>query len=774
MDTKSTDNNTQKNNGKAGNKIPKWLIWLILVPVVAAGLFMLRYPFLEKRSSQNYERPLESQEFIERLYNSNYVLYKDLYEKTTGMEEDYWDLYLDFTVNDSYKEVEDEIRSRAMEYKIIYEINAESGDESVSGNNLPEMEKEQYLKQACELMKLEYEDLFSGWETFFKELAQLMEYSIIDNSSQTSVTNTSMNMENPEDFYLYFRVSYDENGMISDLNVKGENTDAFFKRAAEIGREKRLDEERLERLSRSYRLDIKQKGPINCTVSYGITEENFNAAMNNEMDGNDYSWQFVSDYYYSGIDSWFTLFVIIIALLIFLLPQEGASPWKLRFFQQPLEIIILIGMIVMAMRSDLYLSVGNLLETNTQEYMQQHWGVSPNLGIVLAYGSHFLYLLVMFFLISYVVLNFRAVREYGVRGYIKKSCYIYRFFPFMKRKITGAYHYLMSFDISTSTNKIIIKILIVNGVAVTIISFFWISGFLVIFIYSGVLYFLLRKYINDLKKKYEVLLDATNKIADGNLNVTIKENLGVFEPFKSQITKIQEGFRTAVEDEVKSQRMKTELITNVSHDLKTPLTAIITYVDLLKDENLSAEKRTEYLQTLERKSQRLKVLIEDLFEVSKATSKNVTLNYMDVDLINLIKQTQLEQEEKLAAVKLTVKMKVPEEKVILRLDSQKTFRIYENLIGNIAKYALPETRVYIDVEDEENFVRVVFKNISASEILVNPMELTERFVRGDSARSTEGSGLGLAIAKSFVELQNGKMEIEIDGDLFKVTTIWYK
>ena len=143
-------------------------------------------------------------------------------------------------------------------------------------------------------------------------------------------------------------------------------------------------------------------------------------------------------------------------------------------------------------------------------------------------------------------------------------------------------------------------------------------------------------------------------------------------------------------------------------------------------------------------------------------------------MVNLIKQVQLELEEQLQAAGLSVRMHAPEGKVSVKLDSQKTYRIYENLIGNICKYALRDTRVYIDVTEEENSVSVVLKNISATELTVNPMELTERFVRGDSSRNTEGSGLGLAIAKSFTELQNGKMSLELDGDLFKVTTVWYK
>ncbi len=302
------------------------------------------------------------------------------------------------------------------------------------------------------------------------------------------------------------------------------------------------------------------------------------------------------------------------------------------------------------------------------------------------------------------------------------------------------------------------------------ISSLWFGGFAVTVCYSLLLYFGLRFYVSRLQKKYFILLSKIQEISAGNPNVEIQEDLGLFEPFKEQLLLIQEGFRNAVGEEVKSQKMKSELITNVSHDLKTPLTAIITYVDLLKDDTLTREKQIEYLQTLERKSLRLKVLIEDLFEVSKATSGNVILNYQNVDICNLIKQVELEMSDKLAEAGLDVRMDFPEEKVIVALDSQKTYRIYENLFSNIVKYSLRGTRVYVRGTLTDDYIVISLKNISAAEITVDTAELTERFVRGDASRNTEGSGLGLAIVKSFVELQGGRFLLENDGDLFKAVT----
>ena len=220
--------------------------------------------------------------------------------------------------------------------------------------------------------------------------------------------------------------------------------------------------------------------------------------------------------------------------------------------------------------------------------------------------------------------------------------------------------------------------------------------------------------------------------------------------------------------------MKTELISNVSHDLKTPLTSIITYIDLLKSENITEEERNSYIDTLDKKSQRLKFLIEDLFEVSKATSGNINLNLVNVDIVELMRQTEIELEDKIKKTNLIIRNNFPENKIILKLDSQKTFRIFENLLNNVVKYAMEGSRVYVDIIDNEDTVEITIKNMSAEEINFNAFDIVERFERGDKSRNTEGSGLGLAIVKSFVEVQGGTFNIEVDGDLFKVIIILKK
>ncbi|WP_297995607.1 histidine kinase dimerization/phospho-acceptor domain-containing protein [uncultured Clostridium sp.] len=256
--------------------------------------------------------------------------------------------------------------------------------------------------------------------------------------------------------------------------------------------------------------------------------------------------------------------------------------------------------------------------------------------------------------------------------------------------------------------------------------------------------------------------------AEGKLNYKIDEKgRGHLRELAHDINNIKEGLKKSVENEMKSENMKTELITNVSHDLKTPLTSIINYIDLLKRENIEPESARDYVSILDKKSQRLKVLIEDLFEASKAASGAMELNITKIDVGQLLKQALGENDERFIESKLEVKLNIPNEKIFINGDGKRLYRVFENLISNIVKYSLTNTRVYIDMFKENDEVTIVMKNISAYELSFDTNEITNRFKRGDDSRSTEGSGLGLAIAKSIIELHNGSFKIEVDGDLFK-------
>ncbi len=237
------------------------------------------------------------------------------------------------------------------------------------------------------------------------------------------------------------------------------------------------------------------------------------------------------------------------------------------------------------------------------------------------------------------------------------------------------------------------------------------------------------------------------------------------------INQLKHGVKTSRKEQVKSERLKTELITNVSHDLRTPLTSIITYSELLKNAELSDGERSTYIEIIDRKSKRLKVLIDDLFEASKMASGNIELSKAKVDVVQLLQQALAEYNETIQSSTVQFRVTNPDTPVIAYIDGQKLWRVFENLIGNILKYSLENTRAYIAIKHENQQIIITFKNISKYELSDDIDELFERFKRGDESRHTEGSGLGLAIAKSIIDLHEGQLDIDVDGDLFKVTII---
>ena len=265
--------------------------------------------------------------------------------------------------------------------------------------------------------------------------------------------------------------------------------------------------------------------------------------------------------------------------------------------------------------------------------------------------------------------------------------------------------------------------------------------------------------------------EGGEKIAAGDLEhkIDTKYMYGDFKDFANSLNNINEGLSVAINEKMKSERFKTELITNVSHDIKTPLTSIINYVDLIKKEEPENGNIREYIDVLDRQSSRLKKLIEDLMEASKASTGNLAVNLSVCEAGVLLSQTVGEFDERLKAAGLTPVVSIPETPVKIMADGRHLWRVFDNLMNNICKYSQVGTRVYLNVSERDGKAQITFRNISKYELNITGEELTERFVRGDKSRNTEGSGLGLSIAKSLTELQNGSLKIDIDGDLFKVT-----
>lgn len=799
---KAETTENRENRGNRGNRKPavKWLIIGLIVSLAASGIFTACYGIFERRAEsrrneQYIEDPLETSNTITYLYQNCYLLYRDLYNKEHQTSLSYGELYMQPTEGNEW--LNDDRKRAEVAYGDTEELTIPEGEdpENYMARGILAVQTREYL-----------EEHFNTLENSFGQLNNLYDYRIRDTKTGeilSNLTDTDIVAEEQR-FYLTFVFDAYGNDATLGNTVIGSDTTTLRKTAAEVirncGLTRMVDANMGSEISAGHNTMFRLEMPKNCEITFCISRQAAQSLGQNgqyiyyDQDMNNVSVYFsmgeYASYYLSGCQQMFLILALLIFLLALVLPGLGEErAWeKVVLLKLPIEAVVVILTIIAGIGSEQVVglvfwvrsghALGTVLRGNSAQIQL--------LTIILTYALNVLAVAALFFIAWCLGVSLRAMRVLGARAYLKQHSLCYLLVPFWKKlwrgmkkgfsigrdKVVDVYHDAEHFDVTKDAKKLILRIVLWNALILVIVCSLPLGGVTIAVIYSVVLYFVLRRYVSKLQKKYGLLLKATNEIAQGNLNVTIEEDLGVFEPFKPQIYRIEEGFRNAVAEEVKSQRMKSELITNVSHDLKTPLTAIITYVKLLQEPGVTEEQRKEYLETLDRKSLRLKALIEDLFEVSKANSQNITLDIRDVDIVSMVKQVEFEMEDKLADAGLDVRMNLPEEKVIVPLDSQKTFRIFENLFGNIAKYALPGTRVYVNGFTAKDEVTIILKNIAAQELSASGEELTERFVRGDASRNTEGSGLGLAIAKSFTEIQGGKFRIELDGDLFKVVLIW--
>ncbi|HJB46459.1 MAG TPA: HAMP domain-containing histidine kinase [Candidatus Mediterraneibacter surreyensis] len=621
----------------------------------------------------------------------------------------------------------------------------------------------------------------------FELAKKYFDYAVFDSEGQQLLKNVDeetaerLQMNSEEDAGYAFRAHYDfsENGELSSVQVDGT--------ALSPEEEYSLESDYVTSAQEvEYGEEISSIAePKGITVIYGMSQEYLNVFTEAYAEDN---WEDDSVPYYSVrdtlrySDTLDPLCWVVIAAALLLPARRKLDISEMKLFDVPFEVPILVWLFI-------YITYLNALPARIVDQTVEN-SLLPGMGHgmeIIAAIINFAMWFFVFGLVFWSVTSLRAmirmkgaywrdrtltmklIRHYRGRGTESDEEMVRKAGGILKRIkafFAKQYDALQHIDFREKTNRTILKIVIVNYIILASVCFLWYYGTLALIIYSVILFFFLKKYVKDLQEKYKLLLKSTNQLAEGHLDVPIEGDVGLFNPMQDELKKIQKGFKKAVEEEVKNERMKTELVTNVSHDLRTPLTAIITYTDLLKNEK-DEEKRKEYIDVLERKSLRLKVLIEDLFEISKAASKSVVMHYMKVDIVDLIKQVGLENDSKIKEANLDFRWKLPEHKLVMWLDSQKTYRIFENLIVNITKYAMPHTRVYIEMTEQENDVHISMKNVSAAELNFDTEEITDRFVRGDVSRNTEGSGLGLAIAKSFIELQHGTLKISTEADLFK-------
>lgn len=754
------------------NKAKSLLAALLIVLSASVG-YLAMYPGFAAQAELFYEDSIGQEELWSKLCKSNYVLYKNIRESVQETRLTYEDVY--FRMEEE-KVSEEELQSA---------YNADTVRDS----------------EDLETYKRHMLSYLPDWESsMLTDLYQKIDYCVIDNGSGKLLKNTDRSLEtiraellskkmesNP--YYYFVSMEYDSGGDLQNVSVTGPESDKILKilQAQAQSSNLRVESENFY-TSDGRRISMQMKQPASTTFLYGITSEQWTSMYGTPQTnttGSSWWWEQYNAFYSTGAQGFYLLFLSIIMLLAFLMPKifKSYCLQEMRWVRIPFEAVVAITIFLMAAME----SVVSLIVRSSNDMLMQTWNriMPPAVNVLSAdYPGY----LILKFVVNLIPLMFLfgagywmgtalgTVWDMGFRKYLDQRSILCSFWAhtkgFWQKKYRWCKEELLHVDLSKNADKVIVKYVILNFILLALLSMLWIFGIGMLLVYSVVLFLMIRKYIGRLQEQYIELLRITDSIASGNLNTPMGKNLGIFNAYQAQLARIQEGFKRAVDEEVKSQKMKTELITNVSHDLKTPLTAIITYIDLLKEENLTPEQRREYLRTLEKKSIRLKVLIEDLFEVSKADSRNIVLNPVPLDIGNLITQVYLEYQDRLDEQHLDFRFRMPEEKIILNLDSQKTYRVFENLYTNISKYAMPHTRVYLSMEPYEEGVYIELKNISASELSVNPNDLTERFVRGDSSRNTEGSGLGLAIASSFVELQGGTMRLEVDGDLFKVKIRW--
>ena len=777
------------------------IIAMILTVFIAAGTTVGLYPYMEEKaaefSSRNRRQETEAAgEFgnlATQVMNFSYVLWHQQKQEENGGILTYSQTFLtdDGGVAVDVLNAEDMQKQNAPDAESGTDltagaetaasgdvtVKAEAADPAITEQQAAGNEDAEDITAFREEIKDLIDELGTTWNNLYNQYNERISYAVIDTQGVYLRSNVSEPQEvfsrTVADNELQFTIHFDENGRLTVSDVTGleSNCSGLIR---SIGRFEFYDP-LAARLTNSYhRSGLEFNGPKNMTVKFRCQPMKI-GSWNEEKPQNAYAYDnydYQSGHGFITVIMYVSLAVLVAALLIPFIP--GMEVVKMKIFSWSLEPLCVIGVgwLLLFLDMEIPLDIVRSFMAGTLQAELAKAGFLPFVANALAVAANFLFWVVIYGMFYWGVTNLRSFFSLGPWRYFKERTWVGKFLCFCKHWVCTGLDLFSQTDWESRSSKIIGKAVLANFVILACISLLWFWGIGALILYSIALFFLLKKYWGKVQEKYHKLLNCIQEMAEGKLDVKEEEDLGIFEPFKNQLFKVQEGFKKAVEKEVKSERTKTELITNVSHDLKTPLTAIITYVNLLKQENITEEERNSYIQILDQKSMRLKELIEDLFEVSKAANGTVVLHPEEVDVVSLLKQVRFEISDKIEASGIQFHFDLPNERLVASLDGQKTCRIFENLLVNITKYGMKGTRAYIKAEKDGEYVQVTLRNISAEELKISPEELTERFVRGDASRNTEGSGLGLAIARSFTEVQGGTMKIEVEGDLFRVILRW--
>ena len=761
MDTKS----------KSKHSLGVVIIWVIVL--LAAIATVRLYPYIVERAyeyrtvyeesrKENYANSVVS-DLSRQVMNSSYQAWREQRQEEEGHMLTPSQVFLP-----KLEEKLDEAKQR--EYGMAAPDDMDNGAESV----VMEDNGSRYDVYFYESLKQTMDSVGDDWQGFSQTYANRLKYQMTDESGNRLRSNASdpdWEFSNLTGDEILFTIHFNASGALKVGQMEAVTNQDQLQQA--LGQYEFYDPV-AARLGADYRYSgVEFSGPKNVTFQFKCSP----SAMFGE------SPRFVSEnleYHDLRRDGTmytvaFAMCGIILVLALALPAVKSLEIGRSALCRVSFEPVCILGglWLVMLLESGL----PGVLIAHTNDGRLQGELLRANLSApaaqILVLILNLVFWMAVYGMFYWGITCLRAVFSLGLWRYIKERTWMGRICCCLKRWVCRCLNPFNETDWHSNSSKAIGKAVLANFIILSLVSCLWFFGIGALVIYSFVLFFMINRYWKEMEGKYNRLLDAINLMAEGRLDVEVDEDLGLFNPLKEQLARVRLGFKKAVDQEVKSERTKTELITNVSHDLKTPLTAIITYVNLLKQPDITEEERDSYIQVLDQKSLRLKVLIEDLFEVSKASSGTVTMNRGPVDIVSLIKQVRLELTDRIDGCGVEFRWNLPEEKILLYLDSQRTYRIFENLLVNITKYAMPGTRAYVNLDvDAAGTVTIVLRNISARELTVSPQELTERFVRGDASRNTEGSGLGLAIARSFTELQDGTMDVSVEGDLFRVVIRW--
>ena len=659
-------------------------IIIALVIFLPSLAMMFIRPHYISRQKEEGQISYSNTDLMDQLVKDTYVLYAEEYQREHGSDVTPFEIFFQRDTSAENSETQEPSSEEGSSDAGSSEETAnEASTEPAASEGTSEETYEDDISSIADDFQ---SNLYSQWSEDFSAIRSFIEYEVLDGSGTTLDTNQSL-ADSQESLY-------DSLDNIQTNSIL--NTDSGYAFVAVI--------------------EYGKKGNIESTTFLTHEKDNSSQALN-ELARSDPG-EYLRDYYYysgtfqppqdriycfamtktaleaysdydpsilyanSGYDTTadlvvlFMTFVGFVCAAAFLLPFiKVLETGNEKIFSYPFEPVCLIALCVVSVAASVTANPGALDHQSIRSVLISI-GLPETVATVIQYLWGLLGWVLIFAVCYWAAACFRHIFTMGLKEYLQKRVLIYRFWPWITKWCRRIYQGLLHIDLRDDASRVLLKLVLINFIILGFISLLWYWGLAALIIYSVILFLLLRKYVRKIQDQYQLLLQATNELAQGNLNGTIPEDLGVFEPFREEVDKIRTGFRKAVDEEVKSTKMKTDLITNVSHDLKTPLTAIITYVDLLKDPNLSAEERKKYIQILDQKANRLKLLIEDLFEISKATSKTVQLNIMDVDIVSLLRQVKLELQDKIEATDLSFRWQLPEEKVVLPLDSQRTYRVF--------------------------------------------------------------------------------------------------